>query len=267
MRARQAKVLLLRKIDSFIRDRIILADRVIEQHAIAKIKDGETILTYARSSVVEGVLLEAKRQGKSFSVVVVDSRPLYEGIIPGSSHLFELVHWADQGAFIIREKPFGCSECCRHSDNLRPSPITVGRFAADISLPSRDACSLVEWLHVFPRWYCHGRHDAHSARRASSMLLRDVQVFRASHARQYRRKRNGYVSTWNLLGPELTSLSIASPLSLLPGVKDGLPHLSPLSLLYDVSRPEDVKMIISEAGLSPVLVRLRQSFFAVLDLC
>lgn len=75
----QAKAILLHKIDAFIRDRIILADKVIEQHAIPKIKDRETILTYARSSVVEGVLLEAKRQGKSFSVVVVDSRPLYEG--------------------------------------------------------------------------------------------------------------------------------------------------------------------------------------------
>lgn len=67
------------KIDSFIRDRILLAGRVIEQHAIEKIKDGDVILTYARSSVVAGVLLEAKRQGKQFSVVVVDSRPLYEG--------------------------------------------------------------------------------------------------------------------------------------------------------------------------------------------
>jgi translation initiation factor eIF-2B subunit delta len=70
---------LLAKIGSFIRDRILLADKVIEQHAIAKIKNGETILTYARSSVVEGVLLEAKRHGKEFSVVVVDSAPLYEG--------------------------------------------------------------------------------------------------------------------------------------------------------------------------------------------
>lgn len=76
---RQAKSLLLLKIDSFIRDRILLADKVIEQHAIDKIQNGETILSYARSSVVEGVLLEAKRQGKEFSVVVVDSRPLYEG--------------------------------------------------------------------------------------------------------------------------------------------------------------------------------------------
>lgn len=70
---------MLEKIDSFIRDRILLAGKVIEQHAVEKIKHGDTILTYSRSSVVEGVLLEAKRVGKEFSVVVVDSRPLYEG--------------------------------------------------------------------------------------------------------------------------------------------------------------------------------------------
>ena len=80
----EAKQLLLSKIDSFIRDRILLASRVIEQHAVDKINDGDVILTYARSSVVEGVLLEAKRQGKEFSVVVVDSRPLYEGASPPS---------------------------------------------------------------------------------------------------------------------------------------------------------------------------------------
>ena len=32
-----------------------------------------------RSSVVEGVLLEAKAQGKNFKVVIVDSRPMLEG--------------------------------------------------------------------------------------------------------------------------------------------------------------------------------------------
>lgn len=30
------------------------------------------------------------------------------------------------------------------------------------------------------------------------------------------------------------------------------PNLTPLSLLYDVSRPEDVTVVITEAGLIPV---------------
>ena len=46
---------------------------------MSKIKDGDVILTYARSSLVEGVLRLAKDQGKRFSVVVVDSGPMHEG--------------------------------------------------------------------------------------------------------------------------------------------------------------------------------------------
>jgi len=59
----------------------VLAGKVIESHAIGKIREGDTVLTFARSSLVEGVLLAAKKQGKMFSVVVVDSRPMHEGIL------------------------------------------------------------------------------------------------------------------------------------------------------------------------------------------
>jgi len=74
-----AKDFLFTKIDNYIRDRIIIADQVIQELAGNKIKDGDVILTYAKSSVVEKVLLEAHEVGKKFSVVVVDSRPLLEG--------------------------------------------------------------------------------------------------------------------------------------------------------------------------------------------
>ncbi|KAJ7937329.1 hypothetical protein B0H13DRAFT_209173 [Mycena leptocephala] len=79
MPEQDAKDLLCQKIDDYIRDRIIIADEVIQDLACKKIKDGDIILTYARSSVVEKVLLSAYKQGKRFSVIVVDSRPLLEG--------------------------------------------------------------------------------------------------------------------------------------------------------------------------------------------
>ncbi|RXW21189.1 hypothetical protein EST38_g4673 [Candolleomyces aberdarensis] len=75
----EAKDLLCRKIDEYIRERIIMADEVIQEFAGKKIKDGDVILTYARSSVVEKTLLRAREEGKKFSVIVVDSRPLLEG--------------------------------------------------------------------------------------------------------------------------------------------------------------------------------------------
>ena len=44
----QAKKALCLKIDDYIRDRIIIADQVIEETAVKKIKDGDVILTFAR---------------------------------------------------------------------------------------------------------------------------------------------------------------------------------------------------------------------------
>ncbi|EXX59216.1 Gcd2p [Rhizophagus irregularis DAOM 197198w] len=74
-----AKLLLCEKIDNFIRDRITVADRVIVSYGLQKIQDGDVILTYARSSVVQALLLEAHAKGIQFKVIIVDSRPRLEG--------------------------------------------------------------------------------------------------------------------------------------------------------------------------------------------
>lgn len=44
----QAKDLLCNRIDDYIRDRIIIADQVIQDTAANKIADGDVILTFAR---------------------------------------------------------------------------------------------------------------------------------------------------------------------------------------------------------------------------
>ncbi|KAG8901435.1 5'-3' exoribonuclease 2 [Tulasnella sp. 403] len=75
----QAKDFLCEKIDMFIRERITLADQVIQSFAMEKIHDGDVILVYARSSVIEKAILAAAHTGRRFSVVVIDSRPLLEG--------------------------------------------------------------------------------------------------------------------------------------------------------------------------------------------
>ena len=66
-------------IDNFIRERITVADQVIADSAGSKIQDGDVVLTYAKSSTVESTLVKAHRQQKKIKVIVVDSRPLYEG--------------------------------------------------------------------------------------------------------------------------------------------------------------------------------------------
>jgi translation initiation factor eIF-2B subunit delta len=82
------KEYLIKAIDSYIEVRIHLADQVIASTAREKIKAGYSVVTFARSSVVEQALMEAwddireNDPEASFSVVVVDSRPLNEGTSP-----------------------------------------------------------------------------------------------------------------------------------------------------------------------------------------
>eukprot|EP01132_Coremiostelium_polycephalum_P007678 gene7678-9446_t len=74
----EAKELLFEKIDSFI-ERIGLAHKVITKYGVSKISDGDVILTYASSHVVELIIQQALLEGKRFRLIIVDSRPKHEG--------------------------------------------------------------------------------------------------------------------------------------------------------------------------------------------
>ncbi|KAL8099189.1 hypothetical protein AgCh_031746 [Apium graveolens] len=75
----EAKSTLLSDIDRFINEKIILADQVIVNYAVTKVRDGDVLLTYGSSSAVEMILLHAHELGRRFRVVIVDSRPKLEG--------------------------------------------------------------------------------------------------------------------------------------------------------------------------------------------
>ncbi|KAL8846257.1 MAG: hypothetical protein Q9221_008647 [Calogaya cf. arnoldii] len=75
----QAKNKLCSAIDNFIRERVTVAGQAIASSASSRIQNGDIIVTFAKSSIVESTLAEAYRQGKNFQVVVVDSEPLFEG--------------------------------------------------------------------------------------------------------------------------------------------------------------------------------------------
>lgn len=74
-----AKTTLCEFIDSFIREKITVADQVIAESAAQKIQDGDVIVTFAGSSIVKETLISAHNQGKRFRVSIIDSRPLFEG--------------------------------------------------------------------------------------------------------------------------------------------------------------------------------------------
>ncbi|KAL7896719.1 hypothetical protein HDV63DRAFT_70631 [Trichoderma sp. SZMC 28014] len=67
-----AKKLLCEAIDSFIHERITLADLVIVNTAADMIAEDDVILTYAHHHLVERALLKANANGKRFKVILVD---------------------------------------------------------------------------------------------------------------------------------------------------------------------------------------------------
>ncbi|CAM9138621.1 unnamed protein product [Discosporangium mesarthrocarpum] len=76
----EAKAGIIDKINEFINTRITLAAAEIGKNAITKIRDGDVILTFGRSSLVESILVSAQqRKEVAFRVIVVDSRPDLEG--------------------------------------------------------------------------------------------------------------------------------------------------------------------------------------------
>ncbi|CAG5928096.1 unnamed protein product [Menidia menidia] len=75
----EAKTKLLDCIEWYIKEKIILAATAIAEYSIEKISDGDVILVYGCSSLVNHILCKAFDKGRKFRVIVVDSRPRLEG--------------------------------------------------------------------------------------------------------------------------------------------------------------------------------------------
>ncbi|KAM4713513.1 translation initiation factor eIF2B subunit delta isoform 2-T2 [Anableps anableps] len=75
----EAKRKLLNCIEWYIKEKIILAAKAIAESSIEKISNGDVILIYGCSSLVNHILCEAFEKSRKFRVIVVDSRPRLEG--------------------------------------------------------------------------------------------------------------------------------------------------------------------------------------------
>ncbi|NXA00513.1 EI2BD factor, partial [Nesospiza acunhae] len=80
LREDEAKEKLQDVIDKYLREKIVLAAEAISRSAFEKINDHDVILVYGCSSLVNRTLCDAHaKQGRAFRVIVVDSRPRLEG--------------------------------------------------------------------------------------------------------------------------------------------------------------------------------------------
>ncbi|NXU69061.1 EI2BD factor, partial [Horornis vulcanius] len=80
LREDEAKEKLQDMIDKYLREKIVLAAEAISRSAFEKINDHDVILVYGCSSLVNRTLCDAHaKKGRAFRVIVVDSRPRLEG--------------------------------------------------------------------------------------------------------------------------------------------------------------------------------------------
>eukprot|EP00899_Mesostigma_viride_P016604 jgi/Mesvir1/24945/Mv16919-RA.1 len=66
-------------IDRYIHEKLVHANETLVNFAVHKIQDGDVVVTHGRYLAVETLLLRAHAMGKRFRVVLVDSRPRFEG--------------------------------------------------------------------------------------------------------------------------------------------------------------------------------------------
>ncbi|KAH9482426.1 putative translation initiation factor eIF-2B subunit delta [Psilocybe cubensis] len=211
-----AKELLYTKIDNYIRDRIIIADEVIQELAGKKIKDGDVILTYAKSSVVEKVLLEAQEEGKKFSVIVVDSKPLLEGKV------------------LLRSLTSGPN----------PIPCTYALLPALPSLLTQVTMVLVGAHALFSNGAVYSR--AGTAMIAMMAKTNSVPVVVCCETYKF----SDGVMVDGFTRNELAPLSVTQKITKLQDVKPTL-NLDNLNPLYDLTPPTYITAVVTEVGLIP----------------
>lgn len=237
-----AKTQLCSAIDTFIGERITVADQVIAEAAGSKIKDGDVIMTYAKSSIVQQTLVSAHKRGVKFRVIVMDSRPLFEGkhlacalALLGLEVQYSLLHGLDH---VIKDasKVFLGAHAMTSNGRLvsRVGTAIVAMMADHADVPVIVCCESVKFTDrvaldsivnneiappdelIPPHHHDYHHHAATSSPPRPSTTVQDQPP----------------------LPPPLSSWHTT-------------PNLQLLNIMYDLTPAEYIKMIITEYGSLP----------------
>ncbi|OAV88698.1 hypothetical protein PTTG_07796 [Puccinia triticina 1-1 BBBD Race 1] len=225
----QAKSYLCDRIDLFTRDRIVVADKVIQSHAVTKIKDGDVIMTYANSSIIQAVLLQAHQEGVKFSVVLVDSRPAYE-----ARNLLKLLSSVGIHCTYVLLTAIGP---VLRTVNL----VLLGAHAmlANGAIYGRAGTAMIAMIsktYGIPVVCCCETYKFSERVMLDSIVSNEISTSQS----------NIPPASYHHL------FKFPSTLPTPPQENEEDTEIQELSLLYDVTRPEDITMVITEAGIIPV---------------
>ncbi|XP_077990058.1 translation initiation factor eIF2B subunit delta-like [Glandiceps talaboti] len=215
----EAKERLFESIDGYLQEKIVLAGEAISKtYAIQKICNGDVIMIYACSSLICRVLKDAHKAGKKFSVIVVDGRPKNEG---------------REAARRLVKAGINCSYILTNAVSyMMPevSKVFLGAHAllANGYVMSRVGQSLVAMM----------------AKAYNVPVLVCCETYKFCE----RVQTDSFVS--NELGDPSDLVDIGKSANYLQEWKD-FPSLSLLNLVYDVTPPDFVDMVITEIGMIP----------------
>ena len=223
----QAKSDLCDLIDTYVREKVTVADRVIANKVNDKIEDGDVIMTFAKSSIVQQTLVEAFERGKKFRVIVIDSRPLFEGknLARALAHL---------GLEVQYSLTHGISQSIKHA-----TKVLLGAHAMmSTGLYSRVGTALV----------------AMSAKNANVPVIVCCESVKLTE----RVALDSFVHNEVAPAEELIIQGkTSSPLS----KWEDVPNLQLLNLMYDLTPADFISMVVTEYGIIapssvPVIIRL-----------
>ena len=276
----QAKVQLCDRIDEFIRDKIDFSDKLIVQNAAKHITNGSTILTFGHSHVLEELFKYcAIEENKNFKLVVVDSRPLFEGkklvsrliechakedqslpitkthikiqyvlINSLSSMVLEDVDCVFLGAHAMLSNGrlysrvgLGLIAMMSHSRNIPVLTCCESiKFSDKVQLDSVTTNELADRQDLM-----HG--DAKKPPLKKSFALEQFITQQDAIAAEEKEKKKGKGNQKNDKKENDSDLTDADPLS----NWEKMEHLDILNIMYDLTPPEYIKKVVTELGALP----------------
>lgn len=241
MPVERAKGELVSMIDEYIERRIDAAGKSIADLAFDKICNGDVILTYARALMTGETLKAAARRGKRFRVIVADARPFWEGKDSLLPELLSVginctyIHLNAIG-YIMREV----------------TKVLVGAFCifGNGTVMSRTGTSIVcqqGRLHNVPVIVVCETMKFSERVQLDSFVFNEI-----SDPDDLVQPRRGISD--HAAAPKPDKLLSAANVPRSSPIADwrSIPFLNLLNILYDVTPPEFITVVICEVGLIPV---------------
>lgn len=215
------KEVLCEFIDMYIRDQIEKAAVAISTKVQEKIFNGDVILTYGCSSLIKHILDEAHRRSVDFRVIVVDSRPLNEGL-----------------------------EMLRRltAEGIRCTCVPINA----VSFVMPEVTKVLLGAHaLLANGYVMSRTGTAQVALVAKSYNVPVLVCCETHKFSERVQTDAFV--YNEIGDPNDLVKVRGVPDDQLGLKDwqSLPYLTPLHLYYDITPPELVAAVVTEVAILP----------------